>query len=65
MLDPVLHLWLHLACGALRTSPVESLYVECNKQNLQRQRAYTHLLDAFKIYPCLTILINQFFMIFL
>lgn len=49
MLDPVLHLGLRLACGAFRTSPVESLYVECNKWNLQRQRAYTDLLYAFKL----------------
>ena len=31
MLDPVLHLGLRLASGAFRTSPVQSLYAECDK----------------------------------
>lgn len=43
MLDQVLHLGLRLAFGAFRTSPIQSLYVECDKGCLDHQPAYTAL----------------------
>lgn len=53
LLNPVHHQGLRLALGAFRTSPVESLYVECNEWSLQRRRCYLSILYTLKIksYP--------------
>lgn len=56
-LDPVHNLGLRLASGAYRTSPVDSLYVECNEWPLQYRRAYLSGVYAAKIacindHPC-------------
>lgn len=48
MLDPVLHLGLRLASGAFRTSPMQSLYVECDQWCLEHQRSYTDIMYAVK-----------------
>lgn len=52
-LDPVHHAGLRLVLGAFRTSPVESLYVECNEWSLQRRRFYASALYALRLrgYP--------------
>lgn len=65
MLDPVLHLGLHLASGAFHTSPAQSLYVECNKWYLEHQRMHIDLLYAFKVsslnnHPCKHVLNNAY-----
>lgn len=43
MLEPVLLLGLRLACGAFRTIPVESLYIECHEWSLYHQKIYTDM----------------------
>ena len=57
-LDSIHHLGLRLALGALRTSPVESLYVEANGAPLSLRREkltlqyYTKLSSILSIQPC-------------
>lgn len=49
LIDPVHHQCLRLALGAFRTSPVQSLYVECNEWSLERRRNYLSILYALKV----------------
>ncbi|GFT48302.1 RNase H domain-containing protein [Trichonephila clavipes] len=48
-LDPVHHMALRICSGAFRTSPVQSLYVNCNQLPLDLQRRKLSLAYYFKI----------------
>lgn len=48
-LNSVHHQGLRLVSGAFRTSPVESLYVECNEWALERRRFYLSVLYALRV----------------
>nr|XP_054931109.1 uncharacterized protein LOC129386858 [Dermacentor andersoni]XP_054931110.1 uncharacterized protein LOC129386858 [Dermacentor andersoni]XP_054931111.1 uncharacterized protein LOC129386858 [Dermacentor andersoni]XP_054931112.1 uncharacterized protein LOC129386858 [Dermacentor andersoni]XP_054931113.1 uncharacterized protein LOC129386858 [Dermacentor andersoni] len=48
-LDPFHSLGLRLASGAYRTSPVQSLYVDCNEPSLQQRRALLTLSYVLRI----------------
>lgn len=48
-LDPIHHQGLRLVLGAFRTSPVESLYVECNEWSLKRRRFYLSTLYGLRV----------------
>lgn len=54
----VLHLGLHLASGACRTSPVESLYMKCNKWTYNDSE-HTQIFMLWKSHRCFTILLSQ------
>lgn len=51
-LDPIHHQGLRMALGAFRTSPVQSLYVECNEWALDRRRFYLGALYALRVKGC-------------
>ena len=51
-LDSIHHLGLRLALGALRTSPVESLYVEANETPLSLRREKLALQYYTKLQSC-------------
>ena len=53
-LDSIHHLGLRLALGALRTSPVESLYVEANEAPLSLRREKLALQYYTKLQSCLS-----------
>ncbi|GFX06656.1 probable RNA-directed DNA polymerase from transposon X-element [Trichonephila clavipes] len=48
-LDPVHHMALRICSGAFRTSPVQSLYVNCHQLNLDLRRRKLFLAFYFKI----------------
>lgn len=63
-LDPIHHSGLRLATGAYRTSPVESLYVECAEPPLELRRnllsmKYAHKVLSVPDHPCRHTLLDK------